>query len=178
MIYQFAARSWSGPCREMLPNGFSLSRSAGERLAAVCSSCAGLPPTPNQFREGCPSPRRGKSESAAGQQHRPPLLGCYSTSANGTFTKVNAEPAMTDPDPNPFADCDVVVCYGGAKPEDKHLASIVHCIDDEIFEWLERREQRRARAPRVARRPAPPASVHAIPTEPPPHQFLHATYRL
>jgi hypothetical protein len=22
---------------------------------------------------------------------------------------------MTDPDPNPFADCDVIVCYGGAK---------------------------------------------------------------
>jgi hypothetical protein len=23
---------------------------------------------------------------------------------------------MTDPDPNPFADCDGVVCYGRAKP--------------------------------------------------------------
>jgi hypothetical protein len=34
---------------------------------------------------------------------------------------------MPGPDPNPFADCDVVVCYGGAK-----LASIIHCIDDEI----------------------------------------------
>src|SRR5712692_3320729 len=34
-------------------------------------------------------------------------------------TSVSAA-AMTDPDPNPFADCDVVVCYGGAKLADKH----------------------------------------------------------
>jgi hypothetical protein len=25
--------------------------------------------------------------------------------------------AMTDPDPNPFADCDVITCYGNARPE-------------------------------------------------------------
>jgi len=29
--------------------------------------------------------------------------------------------AMTDPDPNPFADCDVVVCYGNAKSEDTQV---------------------------------------------------------
>jgi hypothetical protein len=29
------------------------------------------------------------------------------------------------------ADCDVIVCYGGAKSADKHLASTVHCVDDE-----------------------------------------------
>jgi hypothetical protein len=39
------------------------------------------------------------------------------------------------------ADCDVVVCYGGAKLTDKHLASTVHCVDDEIIGWLKRREQ-------------------------------------
>jgi hypothetical protein len=50
---------------------------------------------------------------------------------------------MTDPDPNPFADCDVIVCYGGAKLEDKHLACMIHCIDDGIIGWLQRREQRR-----------------------------------
>jgi hypothetical protein len=33
--------------------------------------------------------------------------------------------------------------YGGAKLTDKHLASTVHCIDDEIIGWLKRREQRR-----------------------------------
>jgi hypothetical protein len=43
------------------------------------------------------------------------------------------------------ADCDVIVCYGGAKLTDKHLASKIQCVDDEIFEWLERREQRRDR---------------------------------
>ena len=43
----------------------------------------------------------------------------------------------------PFADCDVIVCYGGAKPTDSHLASTVHCVDDEIIEWLRRRERRR-----------------------------------
>jgi hypothetical protein len=44
---------------------------------------------------------------------------------------------MTDPDPNNlFEGCDVIVCYGGAKLTDKHLASIIHCIDDEIIGWL------------------------------------------
>ena len=46
------------------------------------------------------------------------------------------DPVITDPDPNPFADCDVVVCYGDAKLSDKHLASTIHCVDDEIIEWL------------------------------------------
>lgn len=50
---------------------------------------------------------------------------------------------MTDSDPNPFNDGEVIICYGGAKPEDKHLASKVHCID-EIFDWLKRREHHRA----------------------------------
>jgi hypothetical protein len=50
---------------------------------------------------------------------------------------------MSDPDPNPFADCDLNVCYGGAKLADKHLASTVHCVDDAIIGWLKRREQRR-----------------------------------
>jgi hypothetical protein len=47
---------------------------------------------------------------------------------------------MTDPDPNPFSDCDHIRCYGGATFADKHLASTIHCVDDEIFEWLQRRE--------------------------------------
>jgi hypothetical protein len=55
-----------------------------------------------------------------------------------------------------FADCDadgfgrarrglrhVIVCYGGAGLFDKHLASTIHCIDDEIIGSLQRREQRR-----------------------------------
>jgi hypothetical protein len=48
-----------------------------------------------------------------------------------------------DHDPNPYADCDFIVCYGGATVYDKHLAATVHCVDDEIIGWLERREQRR-----------------------------------
>src|SRR5258706_14736528 len=48
------------------------------------------------------------------------------------------------------ADCDVVVCYDGAKLTDKHLAARVHCVDEEIIGWLKRREQRRRRPPRVA----------------------------
>ena len=39
------------------------------------------------------------------------------------------------------ADADVIVCYGRAKLTDKHLASKIHCVDDEIIEWLKRREQ-------------------------------------
>jgi hypothetical protein len=40
-------------------------------------------------------------------------------------------------DPNDF-----VICGGGAKPEDTHLASTVHCVGDEIIEWLARRERK------------------------------------
>jgi len=28
-----------------------------------------------------------------------------------------------------------------AKPEDVHLASTIHCVDDEIIKWLPRRER-------------------------------------
>jgi hypothetical protein len=45
---------------------------------------------------------------------------------------------MSDPD-----DGEIIICYGGAKPTDMHLASTVHCFDDAIIEWLERRERRR-----------------------------------
>jgi hypothetical protein len=38
------------------------------------------------------------------------------------------------------ADCDVIVCNGGATVCDKHLASKIHCVD-EIIGWLQRREQ-------------------------------------
>ena|ERR1700730_17928379 len=37
----------------------------------------------------------------------------------------------------------ILFCGGGARPEDEHLVSIVHCADDEIHDWLERRERRR-----------------------------------
>jgi hypothetical protein len=42
--------------------------------------------------------------------------------------------------------CDVIVCYGGAKPTHTHLASIIHCIDDEIIEWLQWCERNRIEA--------------------------------
>ena len=35
------------------------------------------------------------------------------------------------------------VSAGGAKFADKHLASTIRCVDDEIIGWLQRREQRR-----------------------------------
>jgi hypothetical protein len=31
----------------------------------------------------------------------------------------------------------------GAKPTNTHLASTVHCVDDEIIEWLKLRERRK-----------------------------------
>jgi hypothetical protein len=30
-----------------------------------------------------------------------------------------------------------IVCYGAAKLADKHLASTVHCVDDEIYRMAE-----------------------------------------
>jgi hypothetical protein len=53
--------------------------------------------------------------------------------------------------PGLFADgCTLSVCYGNAKPTDTHLASTIHAIDDEIFEWLAQRERRSKR--KAARR--------------------------
>ena len=43
----------------------------------------------------------------------------------------------------------IIHCGGGARPQDTHLASTVHCTDDGIIEWLERRERRRRRAVRM-----------------------------
>jgi len=37
-------------------------------------------------------------------------------------------------DANPFADCDSSPANGGAKLAGKHLASTVHCVDDEIVD--------------------------------------------
>jgi hypothetical protein len=42
-----------------------------------------------------------------------------------------------------IADAEVIICYGGAKSIDMHLASTVHCVDDEILKWLEHRERRK-----------------------------------
>ncbi len=36
--------------------------------------------------------------------------------------------AITDPNPDAFADCDFIVCYDNAKLADRHLASKVCCI--------------------------------------------------
>jgi hypothetical protein len=40
-------------------------------------------------------------------------------------------------------DGDVLIAYGNARPTDTHLLATVHCMDDEIVAWLERRERRR-----------------------------------
>jgi hypothetical protein len=47
--------------------------------------------------------------------------------------------SMTDRD-----DDDFVLCGGGARPTDVHLASVVHCVNEEIVEWLKRRGTHRA----------------------------------
>jgi hypothetical protein len=45
---------------------------------------------------------------------------------------------------NPFEDCCTIIhCAGAAKPTDTHLASIIHCVDEEILKFLKRREARR-----------------------------------
>src|SRR6476660_5636992 len=60
-----------------------------------------------------------------------------------------------DADPRPDGGSVQAACYGGAKPADKHLASRIVCIDEEIVTWLERREQRR-------RGKQPPSRYRAI----------------
>jgi hypothetical protein len=56
------------------------------------------------------------------------------------------------------ADCDVIVCYGRAKLTDTHLASKIHCVDDEIIEWLKRRDSAKASKSTVPRCSSTPAA--------------------
>jgi hypothetical protein len=49
---------------------------------------------------------------------------------------------VTVPDPNPLADCDVIVFQGGATLFDRQLASTIYCVDDEIIKCSKRRERR------------------------------------
>ena len=44
---------------------------------------------------------------------------------------------------SPIRQLRVIVCFGGAGLFDKHLASAIHCVDEEIIGSLQRREQRR-----------------------------------
>jgi hypothetical protein len=36
---------------------------------------------------------------------------------------------------------ELILCYGGAKPTNFHLDSIIHAVNEEIIEWLEQRER-------------------------------------
>jgi hypothetical protein len=47
-------------------------------------------------------------------------------------------------DPNPACEVVICFCFGGAKPDDRNFADIV-AVDDEIVEWLARRERRKRR---------------------------------
>jgi hypothetical protein len=46
---------------------------------------------------------------------------------------------------------EIVICCGGAKPSDAHLASKIVAINEEIIEWLGYRERRKR--DRLARTP-------------------------
>jgi hypothetical protein len=43
-----------------------------------------------------------------------------------------------------------IIAYGDVNPTDAHLLVTVHAGDDEIIEWLARREKRRSRGRRAA----------------------------
>jgi hypothetical protein len=58
---------------------------------------------------------------------------------------------ITDPDAN--SELEIVFCGGNAQPTDTHLAVTVHCVDDEIIEWLARREWRKGCAGSRINRP-------------------------
>src|ERR1700722_5687095 len=47
---------------------------------------------------------------------------------------------------------------GGAKLTDKHLASKIHCVDDQIIGWLKRREQGRRDKTASAAEQKPPSA--------------------
>jgi hypothetical protein len=68
---------------------------------------------------------RGQYLAGAGAVHCRAAAGCGGAGMN----------------PDPFDDCSFVFCGGGARPTDAHLASRIVCVDDEIIEWLERRER-------------------------------------
>jgi hypothetical protein len=56
-----------------------------------------------------------------------------SASATGTLRKSRS----------PIRQLPVIVCFSGAGLFDKHLASTIHCVDEEIIGSQQRREQRR-----------------------------------
>lgn len=60
------------------------------------------------------------------------------------------------------ADCDVIVCYGAATIHDQHTAPTIHCVGDEIFEFLQRREERRPKR-RDGSFELPQLSTHSSP---------------
>ena len=51
------------------------------------------------------------------------------------------------------SEIEIIFCYGGARIEDRTLASTIHCVDEEIIEWLARHGQMQAR-PSAAHRTA------------------------
>jgi hypothetical protein len=61
-----------------------------------------------------------------------------------TFQKNVCFTARKQPSVSYAADCDLIVRYGGAKLTDKHLASRIVAVDDEIISWLRRRKGSRA----------------------------------
>jgi hypothetical protein len=56
--------------------------------------------------------------------------------------------AISTSNPDQLDDCEIeiVFCRGNAKPGDTHLEVEIVAIDDEIIEWLQRRERRKGRA--------------------------------
>ena len=61
-----------------------------------------------------------------------------STSATGALRKLTGCRPRS-----PIRQLRVIVCFGGAGLFDKHLASAIHCVDEEIIGSLQRRKQRR-----------------------------------
>jgi hypothetical protein len=53
--------------------------------------------------------------------------------------------AISTSNPYQLDDCEIeiVFCGGNAGPNDTHLASIIHCVDEQIITWPQRRERRR-----------------------------------
>jgi hypothetical protein len=57
---------------------------------------------------------------------------------------------MTIRDPDELeSEVEIFFCGGNTGPDDLHLASTVHCVDDEIFEWLGHHEKQIAIAAEV-----------------------------
>jgi hypothetical protein len=116
----------------------------------ACPRCGALAP---EFALGCPAPAfEGEFSDVTRSYAGKRVVRRSSTDIEFTALRQRAR-SMND------CDCGIIVCCGGATPEDTHLASTIRAVDEAIINWLEKLERRKRL--RVSRREQRWLRLHA-----------------